>query len=97
MSLSVDRGAPICNFVPERIGDKLVLRLAGPVTMAALAPTMGSLDLLQEQDVGGQSVQLLLQIVNHHPAGEMREALVNVVGRDREAHGNDRPGMSGPP
>src|SRR5262249_60481659 len=86
----VHRGAPVSYFMPQRVGDELVLRLAWPIAMAAFAAAVGTLDFLQEEYIGSEPVQLLPKLVDHDPAGQMREALVDVVGRDGEAHGEKR-------
>ena len=64
--------------------------LTGQSRCRAAWPLVDAEHLLQEQDVGGEPVQPLAQLVDHHPPVELREALVDVVGRDGEAHGGTR-------
>ena len=78
---------PVRDLVPDRVGDELVLRLHRPVEMPGRVSAVHAHDLLQQQNVGGEAVQPLAQLVDHHPAIELREAFVDVVGRDGEAHG----------
>ena len=47
---------------------------------------MDALHFLQEQDVGRQPVQLLLELMDDHAPRQVREAFVDVVGRDGEFH-----------
>ena len=84
--LPINSVAAVGDLPPYGIGDELVLRLAGPVVIAAGVAIVGALHLLQEQDVGGHAVQLLLQLVDDHAPGEVRETLVDVVSRDGEFH-----------
>ena len=45
-------------------------------------PVMSALDLLQEQDVGRQPVQLLLELMDDHAPRKVGEALVDIECRD---------------
>ena len=81
-------GVPaVCDLVPDFVGDELVLRLSRPVAITRRMPPVHSLHLLQEQDVGGEAAQAVAQLMDHHAAREMGKPLVDVVGRDGEAHG----------
>ena len=52
---------------------------------------MDALHFLQKQDVRGHPAQLFAQLVDDHPAAEVRETLVDVEGGDSESHsGNVR-------
>lgn len=83
MMAVVVHGVPaIRNRRPDVARKKLVLRFAGPVLMAARVAEMQPLHLLQEDDVHFELTQALTQLVNHHAAVELGEALVNVVCAD---------------
>jgi hypothetical protein len=77
----------VSNFLPDRVGDELVLRLDRPVDVPRRVPAVDAHDFLQQQDVGGETMQPLPQLVDHHAAIELREAFVDVVGGDGKAHG----------
>ena len=82
------RGTPVAAVKPT-VGVRLrgdVLADVGPGQVAAGIALVLALHLLQEQDVGGEPVQAVAQLVDHHAAREVRKTLVDVVGRDREAH-----------
>ena len=85
--VAVDRGPAVGDLVPVRVGDELVLRLGGPVPMPRRVAVVHADHFLQEQDVGVEPAQPLAQLVDHHPPVELGKALVDVVGRDGEAHG----------
>jgi hypothetical protein len=59
----------------------------GQSTWRAACPRCTPTTSCSKQDVGGEAVQPIAQLVDHHPAIELREPLVDVVGRDGEAHG----------
>ena len=59
------------DFVPDRVGDELVLRLAGPIAIAEGVATVHTLHLLQEQDVGRETLQPVAQLVDHHAARQV--------------------------
>src|SRR5437667_11735420 len=81
-------GVPaVRHLAPHRIGDEFVLRLAGPVEIAAGVAAMNPEHFLQEKDVGRQPVQPLAQLVDHHSAVELGKALVDVIGGNGESHG----------
>ncbi len=84
---AVDGVAAVSDFVPERAGDEFVLRTAGPLAIACRVPVVRMQHFLQEQDVGGEAVQAVAQFVDHDASRELGEALVDVVRRDRKAHG----------
>ena len=87
MAVVRHRVLAVGDFVPDGVGDELVLRLDRPVDVPRRVPAVDAHDFLQQQDVGGEAVQPLAQLVDHHAAIELREAFVDVVGRDGEAHG----------
>jgi len=86
MAVAVHGVLSVRDLAPHRVGDELVLRLAGPLVVAIRVPLVDAEHFLQEKDVGRQTVQPLLHLVDDHPPSEVGEALVDVVGRDGEAH-----------
>ena len=86
MPLAIDGVAAIGHLLPHGVRDEFVLRLARPVDVAAGVAVVGALHLLQEQDVDGQPVQLLLDLMDDHAPGQVREALVDIERRDGEIH-----------
>ena len=86
MAVAVHGILAIRDFAPHRVGNELVLRLARPLDIAIGVPVVCAEDFLQKKDVGRQAVQALLHLVDDHPPGEVRETLVNVVGRDSKTH-----------
>ncbi len=86
MAVVRDRVLAVSDLPPDLVGDELVLRLDRPVLVPRRVPAVDADDLLQEHDVGGQAVEPVAQLVDHHPPVELREPLVDVVGGDGEAH-----------
>ena len=82
----IDRVLAVRDLTPHRVGDEFVLRLAGPFDVAISVSLVRAEHLLKKQDVGRQPVQALFHLVDDHPPGEVRETLVNVVGRDGKSH-----------
>ncbi len=87
MAVVRDRVLPVRDLPPHLVGDELVLRLDRPVLVPRRVSAVDADDLLQKHDVGGQTAQPVAQLVDHHSPVELREALVDVVGGDGEAHG----------
>lgn len=67
---------------PDVTGQEFVLGIAGPVFVILGVFEVKSLYFLQKDNVGGEPIQLLFQLMNHHPPIELREPFVDVVGRD---------------
>ena len=44
--------------------------------------------------IDGEAMELVLELMDHHPAIELREAFVDVVSGDGEAHGDNRVGKA---
>jgi len=74
--------APVGVVAPDLVGEKLVLRLLGPVGEARGVAAVLPLHFLQEDDVGVERAQMVAQLVHHHSAVEVGKALVDVVGGD---------------
>src|SRR5438128_12300739 len=66
VSVAIYRVSSVRYFLPHRVGNEFVLWLERPIAVAPRMPAMDSLDLLQKQDVGGQTMQLVAQLVDHH-------------------------------
>ena len=92
MTLAVHGVAPVGHFMPHRVGNEFVLRLARPVAITAGIALMRALDLLQEQDVSGQAVQLFLELMDDHAPRELRESFMDIEGRDGKSHRRGRVG-----
>ena len=89
MPVIVDRVAAIGEIAPHGVGEKLVLRLYRPVTMALCVAIVSALDFLQEDDVRAQLPQAVAQLVYHQPPVEKRQTFVDVVGDDVQAAAHD--------
>ena len=87
MAVVGDRVLAVGDLAPHGVGDEFVLRLGRPVDVPRRVTPVDADDFLQEQDVDGEPVKPLAQLVDHHPPVELREPLVDVVGRDGETHG----------
>src|SRR5205814_5003859 len=87
MAVARCRIPAVCHFVPDLVGDELVLRLERPVAVATGVAAVNALHFLEKKDIGGETAQPVAKLVDHHAPREVREALVDVVGGDGEAHG----------
>ena len=90
VAVAGDRGAPVGDLAPVRVGDELVLRFRRPIPVPRGMPLVDADHFLQEQDVRVEPREPLAQLVDHHPPVELGESLVDVVGRDGEAHGGTK-------
>jgi len=86
MAVVVDGVAAVGDVAPHLVGEEFVLRLVGPVIEARGVAAVLTLHLLQENDVRVEQAQVVAQLVDHHAAVELREALVDVVGGDVQIH-----------
>ena len=84
MPFIVDRIFSICKFRPDRIGQKLILRVAGPVFETLCMPLVLADHFLQKDDIGIKRAQAVAQLMHHHPPVEMGKTLVNIVGGDMQ-------------
>ena len=80
MSFIVHRIFSICEIRPDRVGQKLILRIAGPVLEARCVPLVLADHFLQKDDIRIERAQTVAQLMDHHPPVEMRETFVNIVG-----------------
>jgi len=86
MAVVVDGIAAVGDVVPNLVGEEIVLRFVGPVVEARGVAAVLPQHLLQEDDVRVERAQTVAQLVDHHAAVELREALVDVVGGDMQIH-----------
>ena len=91
MPVPINRVLAVGDLLPDGVGDEFVLRACRPVVMPRRVPRMHPHDFLKEQDVDGEPVQALAQLVDDHPPIELREPLVDVVRCDGEVHGRTGP------
>jgi hypothetical protein len=82
VAVVIDHVAAVGVVAPDVLGEELVLRLRRPIGMPLGMAQVQALHFLQEDDVGRQLAQALAQLVHHHAAVELREALVDVPGGD---------------
>jgi hypothetical protein len=67
MAVMRSRVLAVRDLAPHLVGDEFVLRLDRPVVVPRRMTTVYADDLLQEHDVGGQTVEPVAQLVDHHP------------------------------
>ena len=65
---------------PDFFRDEFVLRAVRVVWVAPRMVRVLALHFLQEYDIGVQLAQAVAQLVQHHAAVELGEALVDIVG-----------------
>src|SRR5438309_1594104 len=68
VSVAIHRISSVGHFLPYRARDEFVLRFEGPIAIASGMPAMNALHFLKKQDVGGQTMQPVAQLVDHHAA-----------------------------
>ena len=77
-------GVHAVDAVRALVRDELVLRDVGPCDVAARVAFVLALHFLQERDFRAELAQAVADVVQHEPAVELRESLVDVVRDDAE-------------
>ena len=86
-------GVAAVHMLPVLAGKKLVLRFGRAGGKAQRVAMIESLHFLQEHDIRIERAQPVAQLVDHHPAVEMRQALVDIERHHAQA-GHHRAGSS---
>ncbi len=82
MPLAIDPVATISVVIPDSLSQKFMLRFSGPVSAAFSMLGVQALNLLQEHNIGTQSVQMTAQMVHRQVPVELRKALVDIPRSD---------------
>ncbi len=79
--------ASVGMVMPHQIGKKLVLRFTRPVAVTPRVVIISTRDFLQKNQIGVECAQLIAQRMDHHPAVENGQPLVDVESRDTQLCG----------